>query len=182
MSLDKKKINKFPLVAVLFFLLTINSCKDTTGIGPGDIAKNFSLPLINGEMRDLTHYRGKVVIINFWASWCVPCLEEMPSLERLYQKFKDSGLVVLGIGIDDTAQALEEFQKKLGITFPILVDSKGTLKLPYSIRGYPETFIVDRKGKIVLFMDPDTNQPVTKVIGPRDWDSPEVMGRIKKLL
>src|SRR2546425_6415799 len=126
----------------------------------GMTAPNFSLPDLRGKTQRLTDYRGKVVFLNFWATWCKPCREEMPSMEILYKNFERDGLVVLAISIDrvTTKKDIPPFVKSLNLTFPILIDSWGQTDKRYKLMGVPETYIIDQQGVLR-----------EKVIGPRDW-------------
>src|SRR5918996_751510 len=126
----------------------------------GKAAPDFSLPDLNDKTVRLSDYRGKVVFLNFWATWCKPCREEMPSMEVLYKNFEKDGLVVLAISIDrvTTKKDIPPFVKGLSLTFPVLVDSWGQTDKRYKLMGVPETYIIDQQGVLR-----------EKVIGPRDW-------------
>lgn len=136
-------------------------------------APDFELPGLDGETMQLSELRGKVVFLNFWATWCKPCVEEMPSIEVLYKKFKDDGLVVLAVSIDrvTTKQDIPEFVNELNLTFPILVDSWGQTDKEYKLMGVPETYIIDRQGILR-----------EKVIGPRDWSRLDNLRTVRQLL
>jgi len=129
------------LCAVLFFpsrAFSVNS---------GEAAPVFELFDLQGRKHVLSDYIGKVVLINFWASWCKECITEMPSLNVLYEKFRDKGLVVLGVTIDRKAEDAGAAAKKARIAFPILLDNKGEVFIKkYAVIGLPTTIIVDRKG------------------------------------
>lgn len=126
----------------------------------GKVAPDFSLPDLQDRTIRLSDFRGKVVFLNFWATWCKPCKEEMPSMEVLYKTFEGDGLVVLAVSIDrvTTKQNIPPFVKSLNLTFPILVDSWGQTDKRYKLTGVPETYIIDQAGVLR-----------EKVIGPRDW-------------
>ncbi len=126
----------------------------------GKSAPDFELPDLEETTVRLSDYRGKVVFLNFWATWCQPCREEMPSMEVLYKQFKRDGLVVLAVSIDrvTTAQEIPPFVKSMNLTFPVLVDSWGQTDKRYKLMGVPETYIIDQQGVLR-----------EKVIGPRDW-------------
>ncbi|HEX7974202.1 MAG TPA: TlpA disulfide reductase family protein [Anaerolineales bacterium] len=116
----------------------------------GFSAPDFTLDALGGGQVSLSALRGKIVMINLWASWCPPCREEMPAIERVYQVYKDKGLVVLGVNTtnqDREADAVS-FVQELGLTFPILFDRSGSVSARYSLRALPTTFFVDRKGVI----------------------------------
>ena len=124
-------------------------------------ARDFEIPTTDeGSMR-LSDVKGKVVFLNFWATWCKPCEEEMPSMERLYRKFKDRGLVVLAVSSDsDRPAAVAAFVRKHKLTFPVGLDPRMTLGARYGVWSLPVTFIIDRSGRTLLAAH-----------GPRAWDS-----------
>jgi len=169
--------------ALIFVLLLILvGCHERQGLGPGEAAYSFTLPSILEPSRQvsLTSFRGKVVIVNFWASWCGPCLEELPSLERLSQRYPDK-IAVIGVGIDDDKNSLADAVKKMGVSFPVVLDSNGTLKQRYEVRGVPETFVVGHDGKLALF--PDLNGEMTvRLLGPREWDEGHFTDNLLKLM
>jgi len=177
----KKISSSFFLILLIFFSVSCQNL-ERSGLAPGNNAPDFTLPDLSGERVSLSDFRGKVVLLNFWASWCAPCVVEMPALERAYNQLKDRGFVVLAVAIDDDLNAIKEFQKDLGLTFPILLDNTSRTKNRYKISGYPETYIIDAEGKMVLFSDPEGNMPVVKILGPREWDSPNAIQRISQLL
>ncbi len=121
------------------------------------------------------------MLLNFWASWCAPCVSELPALERLYQKLKSRGFVVVGVGIDDTPDNLSQAVSSMNLTFPIMVD-RGDAKSDYKLTGVPETMLLDREGKIILMMDPETGEASSRILGPRNWDNPKMASRIASLL
>ncbi len=135
-------------------------------------APDFSLPSMEGTMYRLSDLYGKVVIINFWATWCVPCLEEMPALDILNNRYKDKGLVILGISIDRKKETVEEFLSKNPVSYPILLDQKGEVFVnKYTVTGLPATYLIDREGHIV-----------EQYIGKKDFTSQEFTDLIERLL
>ena len=115
----------------------------------GRPAPGFALAAFEGAPLSLEAYRGKVVVVNFWASWCYPaCYEEAPVLERNWRAYRDRGVVVVGVDIQDKREAAEKFVRDLGLTFPNAQDLKGTVSVDYGVYGVPETFFVDRQGRI----------------------------------
>jgi cytochrome c biogenesis protein CcmG/thiol:disulfide interchange protein DsbE len=93
--------------------------------------------------------RGKAVVVNFWASWCVPCRDEAPVLQKTYERYRGRGLVVLGVDVNDFRQDARRFMRRYGLTYPIVYDGKGSTVGKWGVRGFPETFFVDRTGKLV---------------------------------
>jgi DsbE subfamily thiol:disulfide oxidoreductase len=134
-------------------------------------APDFTLPNLEGKKVALRDFRGKLLLVNFWASWCVPCREEMPAMERLYQRYKDRGFVILGVNIQDDKKSALSFVKELKITFPIAFDPNGEVGLLYGAWGLPATYLIDAKG-IAL----------ARAWGPADWYSPGARELIEKLL
>ena len=138
----------------------------------GTLAPDFTLPDLNGINHTLSNYKGKVVFLNIWATWCQPCKDEMPSMEKLHQRFKDKDFVMLAVSIDkDGKKAVEPFMKEYKLTFPALLDSAGTTSKLYETTGVPETFIIDKKGIVIH-----------KVIGPRDWSVDSIFGVFEKII
>jgi peroxiredoxin len=131
---------------------------------------NFTFSL-NDQSRELSDLRGQVVLLNFWATWCPPCVAEMPSLERLHRQFEERGLLVLGVSVDQDATAYENFLTTYNITFPNYRDPEKRISTLYGTFMYPETYIIDREGRLVR-----------KVIGPLDWDDPQVVDFLTRLL
>jgi cytochrome c biogenesis protein CcmG/thiol:disulfide interchange protein DsbE len=138
-------------VAGLLVLLVWKVVQQETGGAATDAAApGFELPLLSGEGAvSLASLRGKAVVINFWASWCRPCEEESPYLERVWREGRDRGLVVIGIDEEDVSKDARRFVRKTGITYPVVRDESGDVRDAYGLFGYPESFVVDRRGRIV---------------------------------
>ncbi len=120
-----------------------------TGIGEGQLPPEFVLPDLDGNDVMLADYDGKVVVLDLWATWCPPCREEIPFLVQLYDEFRDQGLMVVGIGLDQGgAPTLAPFAEANGITYPILVGDRD-VQAAYGVTGIPTTFIIGRDGRIV---------------------------------
>jgi cytochrome c biogenesis protein CcmG, thiol:disulfide interchange protein DsbE len=130
------------------------------------------IPLtIDGKSSRLADMRGKVVVLNFWASWCAPCVEEIPSLVQLQQRIASRNGVVLGVSVDDDDAAYLKFIHDHGVNFPTSRDGSKKSALEYGAVMYPETYIIDRKGKILR-----------KIIGPQDWNSTEMSAYFDAIL
>ena len=116
----------------------------------GFLAPDFTLDSLQGEKVALSDLRGKIVVLNFWATWCLPCRVEMPALERSYEQYKDSGLVILGANMtnQDSEREVVSFVQEFGLTFPVLLDRDGSVGYLYQIRGLPTTFFINREGII----------------------------------
>jgi len=135
------------------------------------LTPDFVLPDPAGTKLSLKDFRGKLVFLNFWASWCVPCREEMPAMERLYQEFKDRGFVILAVNIKDTRKDALAFVKELKLTYPILLDPPGEVGLLYGAWGLPATYLIGVKG-----------EGLARAWGPADWYSPGARELIQALL
>ena len=145
---------------------------DLLGPAPTKVPRDFTVSTPDGSPLALADQRGRVVLLNFWATWCVPCREEMPAMERLYQRFKDRGFVVLAISVDASgSSAVVSFSKELGLTYPIGLDPKRALARQYDVRGLPVSFLLDRSGAVV-----------GRALGSREWDSPAAHGLVTWLL
>jgi peroxiredoxin len=123
-------------------------------------APDFALPDLAGKKSRLTDFRGKVVVLNFFATWCLPCRDEMPALERLHQTYKDKGLAVLAVEIRESAKDVRTFMQEFMISFPALLDADGSVASTYGIRPVPATYLISPDGKIVW-----------RAFGAREWDS-----------
>jgi peroxiredoxin len=161
------------ILGIMFLVVWFQSSKYEPLV-VGRPAPDFMLTDLNDKPYRLSDFRGKVVFVNFWATWCKPCKEEMPSMEILYKNFEKDGLVMLAVSIDrvTTTKDILPFVKSLNLTFPVLVDSWGKTDKPYKRMGVPETFLVDQQGIIREI-----------VIGPRDWtrlDSLKVLTQLLK--
>jgi peroxiredoxin/Cu/Ag efflux protein CusF len=122
-------------------------------------APDFTLPALSGDAIRLADVRGKVVLLNFWATWCIPCRTEMPALEALYQQYRDAGLVVLAINMDTLSSAgVEAFVQEVAVTFPIGLDPSWSTARVYGVLGLPTTYLIDRTGNVVV-----------REVGERDW-------------
>lgn len=144
-------------------------------VGVGSRAPAFVARTVDGtnQVRSLDDYKGKVVVLNVWATWCLPCKVEMPSFERLHRQIADTNLRVVAVSIDDVvgADSVLRYARGLGLTFEILLDSLHTIDRDYQVTGYPETFVIARDGTIRK-----------KWIGPADWTSPANVALVKDLL
>lgn len=138
----------------------------------GDEAPNFTLRDLSGNVMSLSQLRGKVVLLNFWATWCGPCRVEMPAMEQLYRTLSRREFEILAVSTDSQGAAVTRpFQREMGFTFPILHDSEYRVGLTYGARSIPLTFMVDRRGIVRQ-----------KIFGARDWDSPEARDLIHELM
>jgi cytochrome c biogenesis protein CcmG/thiol:disulfide interchange protein DsbE len=135
----------------------------------GDTAPSFSLKADNGRNVSVPHFGGKLLILNFWASWCGPCIEETPSLSKLAQDYAGKGVVVLGVSVDKDLQAYQRFLQKYSPGFLTVRDLE--IHEDYGSFMYPETYIIDAKSRVLM-----------KIAEPVDWNDPKVTGYIDSLL
>jgi peroxiredoxin len=124
-------------------------------------AEDFTVPTARGRTFRLSEQRGKIVFINFWATWCPPCREEMPALERLYERTKHTGVEMLAISVDTDPASITPFLGERQFTFTVGLDPTMSVATTYGVRGLPASFIVDREGRLAAV-----------ALGPRAWDSP----------
>jgi peroxiredoxin len=136
----------------------------------GRRAPDFALEL-DGQATRLTNLQGKVVALNFWASWCPPCVEETPSLNALHERIAERGGMVLGVSLDDDQAAYEKFLKEHNVVFPNHRDPTKDIPAAYGTAMYPETYLIGRDGRIAR-----------KIVGPQDWTSPEMLSVFSALL
>ena len=111
-------------------------------------APDFTLRSVGGANLRLAEQRGQVVMVNFWATWCTPCLQEMPHLSRLYERYRASGFVLLGVNIDDDPRAATALATKLGLRFPVLLDTDKKVSRVYDMNSMPATLLIDRDGRV----------------------------------
>ncbi len=135
-------------------------------------APDFTLPSLDGNQIQLSQYRGKVVLLNFFAIWCVPCQREFPLIEKLYKKYQDKGFVVLAVSLDrDTPEAVKAFVEELHLTFPVVLDPERHLMKMYRVMGLPTTYLISRQGKLLGL-----------IVGERDWGSEKAYQLVNSLL
>jgi peroxiredoxin len=123
-------------------------------------AADFTVSLVSGEMLKLQGQRGKPMLVNFWATWCAPCREEMPAMERLYIKHRERGFVLLAVSVDTDASVVKPFLERYKLTFPVALDAKMDLANAYGVRALPASFLIDRNGYLTAL-----------ALGPRAWDN-----------
>ena len=160
-------------MAVLFvsFLYTIRHSFEQRVIQKGDTAPSFAVTTDSGKKLSRTDFGGKVLVLNFWATWCPPCIQEMPSLNRFAQEMASAGVVVLGVSVDKNEQTYKKFLQQAGLAFETARDPEADISADYGSFMWPETYIINAQGKVV-----------EKYVGDRDWTDPKVMSAIKALL
>jgi peroxiredoxin len=136
----------------------------------GKPAPGFTLPDTEGHSHQLSDYRGKVVVLNFWATWCPPCREEMPAMERLHQLIGDEDIAVVAINVGEDEDTIFRFTGDYPVTFPLLMDQGGRIVEEYPVIGLPTTYIIDPGGIIRH-----------RAVGTREWDAPELVEELRAL-
>jgi len=161
------------LVAAYFFF-----AKDERPQGPpadllqaGSMAPDFTLKDLNENPVTLSQLRGKVVFLNFWATWCPPCLAEMPAMERLNEVYGSQNFVMLAVNVEEDVEAVKAFLKEHPHSFPVLSDFEAKAQGLYSVYRFPETFLIDKSGKIV-----------EHYLGARDWSGVDFIKKINTLM
>ena len=146
--------------------------KSQAGLEVGMRAPDFTLRNLNGNLEGLSQFKDKVVILNFWATWCAPCLEEMPAFEKLYRRYRSQGLTVIAVSLDkgDTSK-VEKFVDEHSLTFPVLLDLDGTAERIYPSFTIPFTYVIDKRGRIAARVD-----------GAKNWSSNETFAALDILI
>jgi thiol-disulfide isomerase/thioredoxin len=151
--------------------LFISGCGEPPVASIGEPAPDFDTIDLNGDIWSLSQMKGQVVFINFWATWCAPCREEMPSMQRLYAKLPKNKFKMIALYNRDKPPIVKDFVAKLGVTMPILDDQENIIGQRYGLTGLPETFIVDKQGIVR-----------EKFIGPAEWDTPRFIDLLMKYI
>jgi cytochrome c biogenesis protein CcmG, thiol:disulfide interchange protein DsbE len=169
----KRNINTVLVLAFIAGLLFLFARPDYRQGEPslrGTAEKDFPL-VLGGKPGRLSDLKGKVVLLNFWATWCPPCVDEAPLLNALQGRIAPLGGTVLGVSVDDDDQAYQEFVKRYELAFPTYRDTSKQIPLMYGTTMYPDTYVIDRNGKLDR-----------KIVGPQDWSSPEMTQYLDNLL
>jgi peroxiredoxin len=172
--MNNKKIFTVMILLAISLTAWLATQSKTTPVGLRAISKkapDFTLMDLEGKAHSLSEYRGKVILVNFWATWCPPCRDEMPSMQRLWTQLKDDGFTILAIDIGETADDITPFTMEYDLDFPILLDPESKTATKWSVRGLPTSFLVDKQGTMVY-----------QTIGGREWDDAQSVEIIKKIL
>ena len=140
-------------------------------IDVGDTAPEFAVTTDRGLKITPSSFGGRVLVLNFWATWCEPCVEEIPSLDAFQRLTADSGVVVVGISIDRNPKLYANFLKRFKVSFQTARDPEADISASYGTFKVPETYIIDKSGKVVQ-----------KIIGPKNWNDPEIVNYVKSIL
>jgi peroxiredoxin len=133
--------------------------------------RDFTLQTADGRSITLSQLKGKVVFLNFWATWCPPCRSEMPSMEMLYQRYKQNGLELIALDIMEKPSQVQAFMQEYAYTFPVVLDTRGEVSNQYGIQAVPATFIIDRDNTIIF-----------SAVGTRNWSTPGIFAAFERLL
>ncbi|WP_026280475.1 TlpA disulfide reductase family protein [Thioalkalivibrio sp. ALE28] len=148
----------------------VASADTLTVIEPRPDAPSLQLEDLDGHAHTLRDYRGRVVVVNFWATWCPPCRDELPSLQRLWEGLGPDGLVVLGVNVGEDADRIFFFTADYPVDFPLLLDRAASAIDTWPVRGIPTTFVIDPEGRIAY-----------RAIGAREFDHPGITSRLREL-
>lgn len=166
-----KKVFKSAIAAMLFLVISsVYAEQSLTSLADPEMAPDFNLLDMDGISHRLSDYKGKTVIINFWATWCPPCREEMPSMERAWNKIKEQNIVMLAINVGEDEDTVFTFMADYPASFTILFDTSGTMIEQWPVQGLPTTFVVSPEGRLVY-----------RAIGGREWDDDKLLDQIRKL-
>lgn len=166
-------MNRRFILLVLFFVALVvyfgYLLPQRQGIHDGDVAPVFALPNAQGEMQRLSDYRGKTVLLNFWATWCPPCVWEMPSLNHLRKILAKEAFEVIAVSIDEGGwPVIQAFQKRVSLAFPVLLDITTEVAALYGTYQLPESYLIGPDGMVIK-----------KYLGPREWDREDMIAEIK---
>lgn len=172
--MSKRNVGLVGLVALIFISLTYWILRLRAGqpqeVAVGESAPNFELPALGHGTARLREYRHHVVVLNFWATWCPPCVEEAPSLEKFAEQMRSEGVAVIGVSVDQDQAQLEKFVAEHGLTFPIARDPNQNLAGRYGTFKFPETYILDRDGRVA-----------EKIVGAIDWHDLRIIDFVREL-
>ena len=166
-------IMKYRLLLIFFLLSTISigNAGSLQRFPENEPAPPLHLKDLSGRFQSLDQYRGKVLLVNFWGSWCSSCIEEMPSLQRLEQKFKHKEFVVLAVNVNQTHTSVQRFLQRVALDLTVLMDTSAKTAKNWKVDFYPTSFVVDKSGKLRFF-----------AIGKLDWDQTEIFDVINSLV
>ena len=167
--MNKRILAAFAVLVVVAVALSTLMPEAVKPVRAGDLAKPISLPNLQDKLQGLPE--GKVVLLNFWATWCPPCRKEVPSMVKIYDKFKDKGFEIVAVSVDKSRDVVVKFVKEQNMNFTVLHDVNSSTAQQYGVFRYPKTFIIDRTGKVRQHLN-----------GAVEWMEPEFMDYIEELL
>jgi peroxiredoxin len=165
---------KFWILGVLFFTGAVSALEvwpTLDAVADRPEAPDFGLPDVAGKVHRLSEYRGKVAMVSFWATWCLPCREEMPTMQRAWDKLHNEGFTILAVDVGDEAGSVQQFFAGTPVKFPVLLDRDSAVSSQWPLKGLPTTFVLDRAGRVRY-----------KATGERDWDHPGMIEQLRALI
>ena len=158
-------------VLVLLFLIVVAGTLSERVVQTGDTAPKFSVTTDRGRQVSRTDFGGKLLVLNFWGTWCAPCVEEVPSLNEFAKKYAQKGVVVLGVSVDRNEKLYKDFVQRNRLVFQTARDPEAKISGSYGTFKYPETYIIDQKGRVLQ-----------KIVGPQNWMDPAYQNFFEALL
>ena len=146
------------------------SGRGLTALSEKPMVPDFFLKDADGKMHKFSDYKGHIVIVNFWATWCPPCRAEMPSMQRAWEQLREEGIIMLAIDVGEDEDAIFEFTASYPVEFPLLLDTDSLVSEAWKVNGLPTTFVVDQWGRKVY-----------RAVGGREWDSPDLLEKVRAL-
>ncbi len=159
------------VVMMGLFCFALYSSLHEVVVNAGDKAPNFTITADNGQSYSVDNFHGKLLLLNFWATWCSPCVEEVPSLNQLARQLGPQGLVVLGVSVDKDPAAYKNFLTHFPVSFQTARDPDEKVNLRYGTIQFPESYLIDKNGKVV-----------EKFISAQNWSSPDMIQHVQSLL
>ncbi len=170
MSVDKLLLTVTLCLALAAAIAASQSRQALTPLADRPPAPEFDLRDMDGTLHRMSDYRGRVVIVNFWATWCPPCREEMPSMQRAYEQLRQEGIQMLAINIGEDEDTIFAFTADYPVEFPLLLDLDSATIQSWPVKGLPTTFVVDAQGRLAY-----------RAIGGREWDDPDLLATVRAL-
>ena len=165
------KFARYCMCVVLFsFTASVLASDALKAYAPRPAAPAFSLEGADGKRYRLEDFDGKVLVVNFWATWCPPCRKEMPSMQRMWRALQADGVELVAIDFGDEKEVVQDFAREAAIEFPLLLDQKGAVLQDFKAIGLPTTYVVDRNGKLAFV-----------AAGERDWDAETILAALREL-
>lgn len=158
------------IILSILFLQVAQAQQSLTALKNPSAAPPLILRDMDGVKHDIRDYRGRPVIINFWATWCPPCRRELPSMNRAWKKLKEEGIVMLAVDVGEDEDTIFTFMADYPIDFSVLLDSEGKVSEAWPVRGLPTTFVLDGQGRLVY-----------RAIGGREWDDDALLNKVRAL-
>jgi len=158
------------LIVLLFAGAVHATGRGLTALPDKPKAPPFELKDADGNVHHLSDYKGKVIVVNFWATWCPPCRAEMPSMQRAWEQLREEGIMMLAIDVGEDEDAIFEFTASYPVEFPLLLDTDSSVSEAWDVKGLPTTFVVDQWGRKVY-----------RAVGGREWDAPDLMKKVRAL-